>query len=204
MTNGGTPFIVPGFQRSLNSSTVATVSFTRPSGKKFLRKNAKLTRNPFLLPSIVRNEENSGYQSVLGCWVVGWGYWLSIEYVSLVCLSNIRAAGTMSHKLYGFRKILELCCSSTEQVWWSLLGMHWRFSGSRNAFPFSVELSGFCRSFSEEHSTTFKIYISHHVLLVNDVYTSSNETIFLTLGPDFDVRSSSGSETEQIASFVGS
>ena len=32
ITNGGIPSIAPGFQRSLNSSTVATVSFTRPSG----------------------------------------------------------------------------------------------------------------------------------------------------------------------------
>ena len=31
--NGGTPSIAPGFQRSLNFSAVATVSFTRPSRK---------------------------------------------------------------------------------------------------------------------------------------------------------------------------
>ena len=63
--------MAPGIQRSLNSSTVATVSFTRRSGTKFLWKNAKLMRNPFLLLSIARNEENTGYESVLGRRVVG-------------------------------------------------------------------------------------------------------------------------------------
>ena len=33
ITNGEIPSTAPGFQRALNSSTVATVSFTRPSGK---------------------------------------------------------------------------------------------------------------------------------------------------------------------------
>ena len=33
ITNGGIPSIAPGLQKSLNSSTVATVSFTRPSGR---------------------------------------------------------------------------------------------------------------------------------------------------------------------------
>ena len=91
-------------------STVATVSFTHPSGKKFLWKNAQLTRNLFLLLFIVRNEENTGYGSVLGWWVVGWGYWLDKEYVSFLWLSDVRAAGDKSHKTYGVRKILELCC----------------------------------------------------------------------------------------------
>ena len=127
ITNGGIPFVAPGLERSLNSSTVATVLFTRPSGRLFRWKNTKLTRNPFLLLSILRNEENSGYDFVLSWWVVGWGYWLDIEYLSLVWLSNIRAARTMSHKLYGFRKILELCCSSIKQLCWSLLEMHLGF-----------------------------------------------------------------------------
>ena len=90
--------------------------------------NSKLTRNHCLSLFIVRNEENIGYESALACWVVGWGYWLNKDYVSLVWVSDIRAAGTMSHKLYGFRKILELCCSSTKQVCWLLPGMHWGFS----------------------------------------------------------------------------
>ena len=41
---------------------------------------------------------------------------MDIEYLSLVWLSDIRAAGTMSHNLYGFKKILELCCSSIKQL----------------------------------------------------------------------------------------
>ena len=128
-------------------------------------------RNPFLLLCIVRNEDNTGFESVLACWVVSWGYWLHLECVPLVWLSDIRAAGLMSRELYGFRMILELCCSSTELVCWSLLGSYWGFSmGSENVIPFSVHLSDFCRSFREERNTTIKIYITHHVLLVKEVY----------------------------------
>ena len=43
-------------------------------------------------------------------------------------------------------------------------------TGSGNVFPFSVVLSDFCRSFREERNTTIKIYIIHHVILVNKVY----------------------------------
>ena len=131
-----------------------------------------MTRKPFLLLSIVRSEENTGYESVLGCWVVSWRYWLNIEYVSLVCLSDITAAGTISHKLYGFRKILGLWRSSTEQVCWSLLGMHWGFSQYRSGsvIPFLIDVSDFCRSFKKKRNYTIKTYITHHVLLVNEVY----------------------------------
>ena len=44
------------------------------------------------------------------------------------------------------------------------------FTGSGNVIPFSVDLSDFCGSFREERNTTIKIYISHHVLLVNQMY----------------------------------
>ena len=44
------------------------------------------------------------------------------------------------------------------------------FKGSGIVVPFSVVLSDFCRSFRGERSATIKIYISHHVLLVNEVY----------------------------------
>ena len=64
ITDGGTSSIVLGSQISLNLSTVANVSFTRRSDKFFLKK-CKLTRNPFHQPSIGRNEENTGYKSVL-------------------------------------------------------------------------------------------------------------------------------------------
>ena len=43
------------------------------------------------------------------------------------------------------------------------------FTGSGNVIPFSVDLSDFCRSFRERRNATIKIYISHHVLLVNEV-----------------------------------
>ena len=44
------------------------------------------------------------------------------------------------------------------------------FTGSGNLIPFSVDLSGFCKSFREESNTTIKIYISYDVLLVNEVH----------------------------------
>ena len=44
------------------------------------------------------------------------------------------------------------------------------FTASGNVFPFSVDLSDFCSSFGGERNATIKIYISHHVLLVNEVY----------------------------------
>ena len=86
ITDGGTPSIALGSQISLNFSTVATVSFTRRSGKFFLKK-CKLTRNPFHQPSIGRNEENTGYKSVLSWWVVVWGYWWDIDSQSVMYFS---------------------------------------------------------------------------------------------------------------------
>ena len=44
------------------------------------------------------------------------------------------------------------------------------FTGYGNVIPFSVDLSDFCRSFRGERNATIEIYISHHVLLVNEVY----------------------------------
>ena len=44
------------------------------------------------------------------------------------------------------------------------------FTGSGNLIPFSGDLTDFCRSFREERNTTTKVYLSHHVLLVNEVY----------------------------------
>ena len=44
------------------------------------------------------------------------------------------------------------------------------FTGSGNVVQFSVDLSDFCRCFREEGITTIKIYISHHLLCVNEVY----------------------------------
>ena len=101
------------------------------------------------------------YSSLVSWWL---GYWLDIEYLSLVWLSDIRAAGTMSHKLYVFRKILELYCSSIKKLCWS--------TGSGNVIPFSVDLSDFCRSFRVESKTTMKIYIGHDVLLINEVHNA--------------------------------
>ena len=44
------------------------------------------------------------------------------------------------------------------------------FTGSGNVILFSVDLSKFCRIFREKRNATIEIYISHHVLLVNEVY----------------------------------
>ena len=66
------------------------------------------------------------------------------------------------------------------------------FTGSGNVTPFSVDLSGFCRSFREERNTTIKIYISHHVLLVNEVYNVIKRNRLLRFGPQFDILLSSG------------
>ena len=44
------------------------------------------------------------------------------------------------------------------------------FTGSGNVIPISLDLFDFCRSSREERNATIKIYISHHVLLVNEVY----------------------------------
>ena len=56
------------------------------------------------------------------------------------------------------------------------------FTGSWNVIPFSVDLSDFCRSFREERNTTTKIYISHHVVFVNEVYNVIKRNKF------FDIR----------------
>ena len=65
------------------------------------------------------------------------------------------------------------------------------FTVSGNVIPFSVDVSDFCGSFREERYTTITIYLSHHVLIVNEVYN-----VFLTFGPQFDLRSSSGRKLE--------
>ena len=45
------------------------------------------------------------------------------------------------------------------------------FTRSGNVIPFSVALSDFCRSFSEESKTKIKIYIGYDVVLVNEVHS---------------------------------
>ena len=79
----------------------------------------------------------------------------------------------MSHKMYGLKKILEVCCSSIEQLRWSLLGMHlsiWVFRRSGNVFPFSDDPFDSFRSFRLESKTTIKIDVDHDVLLIDEVH----------------------------------
>ena len=94
---------------------------------------------------------------------------MGIESLSLAWLSDIRAAGTMSHKLYGFRIVLEVFCLSKFML--IVPGNALRFfTGPGNVIPFSVDLSDFCRSFKIESETTIKIYISHDNRLINEFH----------------------------------
>ena len=56
--------------------------FIRPSSS-FFWKNAKLKRNPLLLLSTGRKEENIGFKSVWGWWVIVWGYFPQPECLYL-------------------------------------------------------------------------------------------------------------------------
>ena len=55
------------------------------------------------------------YRSVLGRWVVVWMFWSDTESLSLVCLSDLKAAVSMISKMYGYTKILMECSSSLKQ-----------------------------------------------------------------------------------------
>ena len=71
------------------------------------------------------------------------------------------------------------------------------FTGSGNVILFSVDLTDFCRSFREEHITTIKINISHHVIRVKELYNViKRSSLFLTFGPQLDKTSSSGRKME--------
>ena len=56
------------------------------------------------------------------------------------------------------------------------------FTGSGKVFPFSVDLSDFCRSFRQESNSTIKIYKGYDVLLVNEVHNVIKRNRF------FDIR----------------
>ena len=154
---------------------VAIISFTCPSATYFCRKNAKLTRNTFLLLSIVRNENNIGYESVVGCWIVCWGFWLDIEYLSLMWLSDKRAAVTTSHNLYGFRKTSQACCSSKNSFVDICLDCASAFHRIWKSNPFSVDLPDFWRSFRVKSNTTIKIYILNDNLPINEMHNIIEE-----------------------------
>ena len=62
------------------------------------------------------------------------------------------------------------------------------FTGSGQTIPLLVDLSEFCRSFSEKSDVTIKNYIGHDFLPVIEVHFVINRTLFLTFGPQFDVR----------------
>ena len=50
-------------------------------------------------------------------------------------------------------------------VKWDALGFS---TASGNIFPFSVDLSDFCKNYRVRRSTTIDIYISHDVLLIDE------------------------------------
>ena len=97
---------------------------------------------------------------------------------------DIITAGTLSCKLYDFRKILEVCWLINGTVMmtvaWNAL---WFFTGCGSVFPFSVDLSDFSMSFRVESNTTIKIYIGHDVLFINELRTviRRNNTFFEVL-----------------------
>ena len=70
-------------------------------------------------------------------------------------------------------------------------------TGSGNVIPFSVDLSDFYWIFRVESNTTIEIFISHDVLLINEVHNViKNETVILKFWPKFDIRSSFGRKLE--------
>ena len=61
---------------------------------------------------------------------------------------------------------------------------HGFFTGSLNNFPFSVDVSDFCRSFKIESKTADKFYIDHEVFMnevSNVIERNSALQIFTTL-----------------------
>ena len=85
-------------------------------------------------------------------------------------LSDTTAAGTMSQKVHGFRKILAMLLvfrTAVLIIAGNALGF---FTGPENVIPISVDLSDFYGSFNVEGKTTIKICMSHDVLLINEVH----------------------------------
>ena len=103
-----------------------------------------------------------------------------MESLPVVWLTDLGSAGFMSHKLYRFRKIINVCSSSIEQLCWSWLGMHLGSSKVPEIyFPFLVDPSDFCRSIKIGKITTNKIYIGHDVLFINLLHHVSERNRFL-------------------------
>ena len=169
--NAGILSIAPGFQRSLNSSTAATLSFTRPSGCWFLWKNAKMTRIPFVSLSIVRWWDHR-------IWVcsrlvsfrlrVLIGHRVSIFSVvewHKICWKHVpktvRAQKDNTAMLLINKTVMFIVARIALEF----------FAGSGKVIPFSVDLADFCRSFRVESNTVFKIYIGLDVPLINDVHS---------------------------------
>ena len=95
---------------------------------------------------------------------------MDIEYLSLVRLSDIRAARNHVSEVVRVQRDIRamLLINATDMliVAGKALGF---FKGSGKVIPFSVDLSDFCRCFRVESKTTIKIYIDHDVLLINEV-----------------------------------
>ena len=78
------------------------------------------------------------------------------------------------------------------------------FMGSGNVIPFSVDLSDFCRSFREERNITIKMYITHHVLLINEVYEVIKRNSLFDIWTTVWYKIIFRTQIEWTASFVGS
>ena len=191
--------------KNIKTSTVATVSFTRPSGKWLLWKNRKLTRNAFLSLSIDRNEDKTVDKFVLSWWVDVWVKCMVIGSLSGRWLSDRWAAGSISHKLQEPIKLIEVCLTSIEQVGWSLHGVQWVFTGSANNFPIPVDTVDFCKGFRLGGNTRNKIYIGLDDLVINEVHhiiewNCLPEFFFTKIAKN----STSRNQVESNASFEGS
>ena len=93
---------------------------------------------------------------------------MDIEYLSLVWLSDIWASGPNIVRVQkDIRLTLLINKTVTLIVTGHALGF---FTGSGILIPFSIDLSGFCRSFRVECKTTIQSFISHDVLLINEVH----------------------------------
>ena len=84
-------------------------------------------------------------------------------------------------------------------ITWDALGF---CTGSGNVFPFSVDLSDFCRNFRVESNTTIKSYIGTMFCFSMKSTLSSKETVFLKIWPQIDIRSAAGRKKEWIASLI--
>ena len=107
---------------------------------------------------------------------------MEIDVLSVVRLSDFRAAGSMSQKFLRFQKDIRMIRFINGKV---LLIITWDAFGFSTGLgivhPYSVDLSVFCGSFRLESKTTIEIGIGHDVLFIIQVLYVLEKTVFLKL-----------------------